>query len=144
MASSGTLTGAVQSLGKGPMRPITKISMTWTSTSGGAVSQTVVDGNGNTVYVSGELLRVVFIPGTGGNQPSNNYSAQLTDQNGIDLLAGQGATLSNTTTTHVCPGVKVTDGATSTERAIAGDDKLTLVIGSAGNGKQGAVVLYLR
>jgi len=144
MPSSGTLTGAVQSQGRGPFRPICKIMLTWTSTAAGAVNQVVVDGNGNGLYCSGELLRVVFIPGTGGNQPSNNYSAQLTDQNGIDLLAGQGATLSNTTTTHVCPGVKVTDGATSTERAIAGDDKLTLVIGSAGDVKQGQVILYLR
>ena len=40
--------------------------------------------------------------------------------------------------------MKVTDGTTSTERAIADDDKLTLVIGSAGNAKEGSVVLYLR
>ena len=73
--ASGTLTGSVQSLGRGPYRPICKITLSWTSMAGGIVNQVVVDGNGNAVYVSGELLRVVFIPGTGGNQPSNNYSA---------------------------------------------------------------------
>ena len=74
--ASGTLTGSVQSLGRGPYRPICKITLSWTSMAGGAVNQVVVDGNGNAVYVSGELLRVVFIPGTGGNQPSNNYGAR--------------------------------------------------------------------
>jgi len=140
--ASGILTGIVQSLGKGPMRPITKITLNWTSTAGGAVSQVAVDGNGNVLYVSGELLRVVFVQGT--PTPTTGYGVQLTDQNGMDVLAGQGASVSSGGPSHICPGVKVYDGTTASERPIALDDQLTLVVSSAGNAKQGSVVLYLR
>jgi len=142
MASSGTLTGAVQSLGKGPFRPMTKITLAWISTAGGAVNQLAVDGNGNAIYVSGELLRVVFVPGT--PTPTTGYGVQLTDQNGMDVLAGQGASISSGAPSHICPGVKVYDGTTASERPIAIDDQLTLVVSAAGASNQGSVVLYLR
>ena len=136
--SSGTVVETAQSPGRGPFRPIMKFTLAWTCTAGGAVSY-VTSG-----YPTGEILRCVFIPGAAGAQPSNGYTATLTDKSGMDLLAGQGAGLSNVNTTHICPGVKVTDGTTSTERAIAHDDQLTLTISNAGNVKSGTVRLYVR
>ncbi|HLN31962.1 MAG TPA: hypothetical protein VK395_29795 [Gemmataceae bacterium] len=105
--SSGTVVETAQSQGRGPFRPIMKFTLAWTCTSGGAVSYLT------SAYPTGEILRVVFIPGAGGAQPSNGYSATLTDKQGMDLLAGRGAGLSNVNTTHICPGVKVTDGTTA-------------------------------
>jgi len=145
MAVAGSIVFSEQSMGRGPRRPISMITLAWTSSSGGAVSGLpVLTSAGIVDYLSGEIERVVFIPGTGGVQPTNGYSVTLLDGNGVDVLAGQGASLSNVTTTHIKPGVKITDGTTTSIAPIAIDDQLTLNVSAAGNAKQGTVVLYLR
>jgi hypothetical protein len=141
---AGTLTVTTQNPTRGPARPVEKFTLSWTSTSGGAVS-------GNAFGpVSGELLRVVFLPGTGGAQPTNGYTATLklangdANDDGIDLLAGQASSLSNSTKTTVTPSVAMQDGTTTSTNRIAVDDMLDLVIAGAGNAKSGVVVLYVR
>jgi len=52
------------------------INVAWTSDSSGDMNV------GLTKHISGQLLRVVTVPGTGGNQPSANYSASLVDEQG--------------------------------------------------------------
>jgi hypothetical protein len=137
MAGSFTVTN--QSQYRGPGRPVQRYTIVWTSSAGGAVSGTATGD-----YISGQLVRVVFIPGTAGVQPSNNYSVQLTDSNGLDILAGQGASLSNSTTTNISPGMKDSDGTNVGIVPAAIDDQLTPVVSAAGNAKQGTVVLYIR
>lgn len=144
MAATGSVTVTDQNPMRGPLRPIRKIILQWTSSSGGAVNTNPFG------PVSGTIERVVFIPGTGGNQPSANYVAKLQLLNGdgfddgIDLLANQGAALSNTTNTTITPGVEVTDGTHTSVQPIAVDDKLDLVVTGAGASKQGVCVLYVR
>src|SRR5258707_8718559 len=73
--------------GAGLRTAIRTITATWTSDSAtGAVS-------GLTPKICGRLLKVTTIPGTGGVQPSSNYTVTVTDQNfltggttGVDVL----------------------------------------------------------
>lgn len=139
MSAVGAISFGNVTPGRGPLRPVQTYSFTWTSSAGGAVSGIL-----SPDIISGQIVRAVFIPGAGGVQPTNGYSAQLTDGNGLDVLAGQGASLSNATTTNIAPGVEVTDGTNIGVLPIAVNEQLTLVIASAGNAKQGTIVLYIR
>ena len=93
--------------------------------------------------IVGELLRVVFIPSASA-APSAAYDVLLKDAHGIDVLAGQGANLSETTTTHICPGVPLKDGTTTSVRSVALAGVLNLEVSNAGSGKGGSIVLYVR
>jgi hypothetical protein len=65
--------------------------MAWTSDGSGAVS-------GHSIAVQGGALRSLkVVPGTGDLQPTNAYSVQLLDQDGVDLLSGMGVARSNVT-----------------------------------------------
>src|SRR5688572_3573320 len=68
---------------------INQYSVAWTSSAGGAVS-----GNAFSV-VPGDIVRVEFVPASGGTQPSDLYDATLVITSGADALGGQGANLSN-------------------------------------------------
>ena len=127
MAVTGSVTITIQGLMRGPVSPVALVALSWTSDASGNVSGNLTD------WLVGELLRACFIPGTGGAEPSDGYAATVLDSSGLDILAGQGATLSNTSTTHVCPAVLMTDGAHATCRPMVINDKLDLVISGAGN-----------
>ena len=108
---------------------VKKIKWVWTSTSGGAADLVT------TKAFDGLLERVAFIPDGGGTQPTDNYDITITDADGVDVLAGLGANLSNAATvvkTHA-------NGLT----AVAGST-LTLNVTNAGSAKGGIVIVYLR
>ena len=133
---AGTVTITKQEF-HSPFRPVRKYTFDWVSSAGGAVSGTESD------HISGEILRVVFIP-SGTAAPTANYDVTLEDEAGNDVLGGRGANLSATVTTTVKPGVAFTDGTTTSVAPIAIDDKLELVVANAGNAKAGTVILYVR
>ena len=118
-------------------RTVEKFTLDWLSDASGNVNGT------HTTLLCGALLRVVFIPDSGGTQPTDLYDATLEDDNGLDILAGQGANLSNATTTHIRPGLPMKDGTTTSTAAIVLDDTLELKISNAGNAKGGNVILYI-
>ena len=108
----------------------------------------VSDGSGNASVVggllaSGEIQRVVFVPSTT-EAPTANYDITLTDANGVDVLAGQGANLAASGNTHVCPGLPLKDGTTTSVVPIVVDSILTLNVSNAGASKAGSVIVYLR
>lgn len=113
----------------------------WLSSSGGAVAAALND-------VSGEIVRVTFVPDAGGTQPTNAYDVTLTDAEGIDVLAGKGGNLSNAAASSVVPLILDAVGTPADTYAVghrffvAG--KLTLAIANAGNAKGGRILLYLR
>lgn len=111
-----------------------KVSLAWTCSAGGAVSGTP------TVQVRGEIVRVTFIPGTAGNQPTDQYDVTLLDTSGVDVLAGLGANLSNAAASHACP--LIGNGVTTNQR-MAVNDTLELQVANAGNAKRGTVCVYL-
>jgi len=148
MAASLTLTSLYPT---GQLQQIpNRIVLSWVSASDGTVAistDNAVDANGNAANVHGiygTQATVEFVPGTGGSQPTNGYSVTLVNASGIDVLAGQGAGLSNTTATAVCPGVPLKDGTTTSTicRMLSGAH--TLNVSGAGSGKSGSLVLIVR
>jgi len=111
-----------------------KISFAWTSTAGGAVSGNL------TGRLAGTIERVVFKPGTAGSQPSDLYDVTLLDEQGVDVLAGKGANLSNATTTQIVP--LIGDG-TTTDKPVVVNGTLELQVANAGATKSGEVHVYL-
>lgn len=82
--------------------------------------------------VSGRLISAVFVPGTGGSQPTASYDAVLNvDSRTYDILNARGANLDNANpaTQWVAMGT-VTEGV------------LKLVVSNAGNAKSGTVYLW--
>lgn len=111
---------------------IDKYSIAWVSSAGGAVSA-------NTFSVeAGELVQVWYIPDGGGTQPTDLYDVTMTDANGVDVLGGTGANLSNAAATVAVPAV-----STYFRRTLEAGD-LTPVVAAAGNAKGGTIVLLVR
>lgn len=116
---------------------IVKHTFDWVSDASGDAE--VVSG----VAVSGAIARVVFIPSATA-APTANYDVTLTDSDGIDVLAGQGANLSDTVSSSVCPGIPLKDGTTTSVILTIVDSILTLTVANAGDTKAGKVIVYVR
>jgi len=125
-------------LTKTESRTMNKLAIDWTSSSSGAVPST------DSETISGEILRCVFVPDSSGTQPSNAYDVTLSDADGIDILAGNGANLSNTTALSIVPGEELLSGGSSGIRPFAVDGPLSLVVANAGDTKGGTINLYYR
>jgi hypothetical protein len=125
MAGSIALTAA--DLGGG----ITKYSVAWTSDASGNVDGTPV------ALRRGRLLQVKFVPTNGGAQPSNNYAVTLIDADGVDILAGKGAALSNTAASIAVPIVS------SASPAFVEAGTFTPTITGAGSATNGRIDLYI-
>ena len=117
-------------------RPVRKLTLAWTCDASGVVSGTLTD------YVSGEIVRAVFAPGS--PAPTDLYDATLLDGAGADVLGGQGADRSAAVVQQVAPGVPLKDGTSTSVRGVQVDDTLELRIANAGNSKAGTLVLYVR
>lgn len=130
MAAVGSITQSHQK-----HRTVRRLALAWTSSAGGAVSGIPSEG------ISGELLRVVFVPGAGGVQPTDNYDVSMLDEDGFDVLQNLGQNRSNVNSSQLVP--LVGDGTTTNQRT-AIDGVLSLVVANAGNAKQGTVTLYYR
>lgn len=132
MANVGNVKEAWQDELDRVRRPIRTVALAWTADASGSVMWTLASG-AESGLLSGLIHRVVFVPGTGGSQPSSGYGVTLADSNGVDLLAGQGAGLSSTAASQYVPTAPV-----------AVDDICTLHVSAAGAEKSGTVVIYLR
>lgn len=111
--------------------------LAWTSDASGAV-------NGTTTKLCGAIVRVEFVPGAGGSQPSAAYDVLLKSASGIDLLAGQGANLSNSAASQVAPACPFTDGTTVSIAPPQVNENVELDVQNAGNAKSGSVIVYTR
>lgn len=108
----------------------------------------VSDASGNATIpsgfaVSGYITRVVIIP-SGSAAPTTLYDLTMTDEDGVDVLAGRGANMSATATLSMCPGTPINDGTTASVVPVVVDSILTLNVANAGNAKAGTVVVYVR
>lgn len=130
MAVAGSLIATQQT-----HRTIRRCSLAWTSSAAGAVQEIL------SPLLSGELLRVVFVPGAGGVQPTDLYDVTLLDEDGVDVLAGLGANRSNVTKQQLVP---LTGDGTTTNQRVVLDGTLDLRVAAAGNAKQGTLTLYYR
>lgn len=124
-----------------PEKLVYKIRFDWTSDSGAAEIETDFE-------VPGHLERVVTVPGTGDDKPSDNYSITLKDEHGLDLLDGQGsANRDDTNAEQIFPRFGTEDLVGSNtygqlfQPLICG--KLTLNVSGAGASNQGTVYVYI-
>ena len=116
---------------------VTKYTLAWTSSAGGAVSGIPVN------ICRGRIWQVKFVPGTGGVQPTNAYTATLIDPDGLDLLFGAAsgsAGLSNAAPSMVQPSASSAGVAAVFQEGEA----VTLTIAGAGNAKSGTVEIYVK
>ncbi len=121
---------------------VSRVRIPWTSdASGNATVHTNAVGGG---ILYGALIAAEFVPGTGTSQPSNNYAATLTNDNGTDLMSGQATGLSNATNSCIVGGCPIRDGTTTGTVPWLVSSALTLTISSAGNTKSGTLFLYFR
>lgn len=124
MAGSATITEITYN-------SLKKITFDWTSDAAtGAADATT------TSKFSGLIERVVQIPDSGGTQPDNLYDVVVNDEDGTDILHGNGANLVNTGPTlksHVTDGLGAVVAST-----------LTLAVTNANNSKGGKTIIYLR
>jgi len=118
-------------------RPVRRYVFDWTSSAGGAVTDIVSPNR-----ISGQIARITIKP-DGTDVPTALYDATLLDDEGVDVMGGQGANLSATVTTSFVPGVPLNDGTTVSVSPIYIDDFLTLTIAAAGASKKGRVVVYM-
>jgi len=126
--AAGTVTVTSAGVGGG----VTRYTIAWVSTAGGAVSSNAFSVN------RGEILQVKFVPDGGGTQPSDLYDLTLVDAASVDYLAGTGANLSNAAATITVPKVN-----SSFRPFVDGTATLDLVVANAGAAKGGTVILWI-
>ncbi len=129
MAGSITVTSTAQN------GYFNRTSVAWVCDASGAVS-------GLSFGLAGTIAKVQFKPDAGGTQPTDQYDMTIMDAAGVDILAGQGANLSNTTATSIVPGVPLKDGTTTSTTLCVVADALTPSITNAGNAKGGTIIFY--
>jgi hypothetical protein len=105
----------------------------WTSDTDGNVS-----GEGAITRVSGMILMVRFVPGSG---VSDLYDIEINDENGVDVLQGVGADLSNSASasTNLKTPFTAEGGFVYLFQAT-----LTPKVQNAGNAKSGTIFLTVR
>ena len=111
--------------------PVKECRLAWTSDASGDVSGTPTEND-----INGVLLNAKFIPNTDADQPADEYDVTLLDTDGVDVLGGLGANLSQSTASITTP--LAGDGLVNVRSA------LSLVVANAGNTKKGQVVIYWR
>lgn len=117
--------------------PVQRYDIAWTSdASDGTWSVTTPPING--------VPEFFFKPGAGGTQPTNGYAVTVKNDVGVDLLAGQGTGLSNTTASALCSSVPCKDGTTTTPVPGYVSGMLTVAGSGCGNGKTGTIVILIR
>jgi len=106
-----------------------KITFAWTAGTAGEAGTA----SGTTTYpYTGNILKVVTIPGTVGTQPTDDYDLTLTDEDSIDTANGQLINRDDTNTELVSASLGAVVG-----------DKLTLNVTNAGSGKTGTCIVYV-
>jgi hypothetical protein len=110
-------------------RSVKQIIWDWKSTDLGGVTSATSN------CYTGRLLYVAQIPGLVAEQPTDQYDVTVTDANGVDILVGLGADLTNVANTYKSD----VDGL-----GCVVESKLTLTIAAAGDEKHGKTILYIR
>lgn len=82
---------------------------------------------------TGEVLRLVVMPGAAENQPSDDFDIVVTDMDGIDVLYGHGADLDNAAPSSVVA-----------QMGCILNDFLTVTAANMGDSKRATVILYIK
>ena len=105
-----------------------RVTFDFTSTAEGAAGDTTEE------LFNGAIEQVLFSPGSGDNQPSDDWDAVLTDSQGADMPCGRGANLDNASI------VVLRDPFLG----ILVNSALTLAVTNFGNAKTGQVSVFIK
>ncbi len=108
---------------------IKKITFAWTAGTGGEAGTATQQ---TTYPYTGNILKIVTVPGTGLTQPADDYDITLTDEDGIDVANGQALNRDELNTEWVAAALGAVVG-----------DKLTFNLSGAGAGKTGTCIVYV-
>jgi hypothetical protein len=114
-------------------KPIKKITWAWTAHTDGKVATTTTNAE-TTNYYTGTIERLVTVPGTGADQPDDNYDVYVYDDDDVDVLMAGGENRDELNTEQVA----------ASSLGIVCASKLTLYVEAAGSGLKGTVHLYIR
>lgn len=109
---------------------VKKIKAVWTASTGDAGN---VSGTTTNMF-DGRIIGAITVPGTGADQPDDNYDIALNDADGVDVALGALANRDETNTEFVA------------EASMAGvaRSKLTIAVTNAGSGLKGTVSIFIR
>ena len=124
--AAGTVTIVEETLG-----PVKKIAFSWTS--GTDAEAGTAEGTTKKAY-NGVIERLVTVPGSAPDAPDNSYDITINDEDGADVLMGEGADRSDANIEQVGRA----------DLGVVANDKLTLNVSAAGAAKKGTVYLYIR
>lgn len=119
---------------------IVRYRIAWTSDASGSVD------NNTFTMQSGSIIRVDFIPGTGGTQPTDLYDTDVEDENGVSVFdngAGTsiGLNLSNLVALTALPQIGLPGADTFRRWNPAG--LFRPQVSNAGNAKTGTIDVYV-
>ncbi|MBW2637999.1 MAG: hypothetical protein JRC86_10855 [Deltaproteobacteria bacterium] len=120
-------TAAVVTVSEHTIGSVKKIEWTWLSSDLGAAELVT------TKPYNGELVYAVYTPG--GTTPTADWDVVINDDDGNDVLAGDGIDKSESANSY--------QPSALTLGAVA-ESKLTMVLSNAGDAKTGKVAIYLR
>ena len=123
MADLGTVTVTEEVISA-----VKKVKFAWTSDGDGKATKTT-----SKTY-TGEIIRLVTIPGAGGDAPTDNYNVVVNDEDTTDVLMGAGATRDTLNTEQVL----------ASSLGCVANDALSLSITGAGAANTGTVIVYIR
>lgn len=112
---------------------VKKIKWAWVSAGDGTVGAALVPTVTSNTY-SGEVRRLVTVPGAGGLAPDDNYGVKINDGDGTDVLMAAGLLRDTANTEQV----------NASSLGIVANDTLTLLVTAAGADNAGTVYLYIR
>ena len=107
---------------------IQKISWDWLSASDGTVSSAAFG-----AYM-GKIVKAILASDSGGTAPTNLYDVTIEDEDGYDVLSGEGADVTSAATVYLVDPDKC---------LWVRSNSLTLKVANAGDAKGGVVTLYI-
>jgi hypothetical protein len=112
---------------------IKKITWAWTAHTDGVVA---VDTSGcqTANQYTGEIVRLVTVPGTAGDAPDADYDVYVYDEDSADVLMAGGLNRHTSNTEQVA----------ASSLGVVAYSKLSLYVSGAGSGNKGTVHLYVR
>lgn len=113
---------------------IKKITWEWTAHTDGKVATATPNAQTAHTY-TGTIERLVTVPATGADQPTDNYTVKVYDEDNTDVLMNAAAANRDNTNT---------EQVAASSLGVVANDKLTLYVEGAGSGKKGTVHLYIR
>ena len=108
---------------------IQKISWDWLSASDGTVSSAAFG-----AYM-GKIVKAILASDSGGTAPTNLYDVTIEDEDGYDVLSGEGADVTSAATVYLVDPDKC---------LWVRSNSLTLKVANAGDAKGGVVTLYIQ